>query len=66
IRGVWSQQSQVLLDIRVVNTDSQSYLNQSPSNVLAIAEEEKKAKYLSACEARKALFTLICVSVDGM
>uniref|UniRef100_A0A1X7UTM5 Uncharacterized protein n=1 Tax=Amphimedon queenslandica TaxID=400682 RepID=A0A1X7UTM5_AMPQE len=57
--------SEALLDIRVVNTDAQSYVNQSPSNVLAKAEE-KKVKYLSACEARRALFPPICVSVDGM
>ena len=66
IRGVWSHQSEALLDIRVVDTDGQAYLSRSPSDVLAKAEEEKKAKYLSACEARRALFTPICVSVDGM
>ena len=49
-----------------MNTDAQSYLSRSPSDVLAKVEEEKKAKYLSACEARRALFTPICVSVDGM
>ena len=48
IRGVWSHQSEALLDIRVVNTDAQSYLSRSQSDVLAKAEEEKKAKYLSA------------------
>ena len=66
IGGVRSDQSDALLDICVVNTDAQSYLSRSPSDVLAKAEEEKKAKYLSACEARRALFTPICVSVDGM
>ena len=66
IRGVWSHRSEALLDICVVNTDAQSYLSRSQSDVLAKAEEEKKAKYLSACEARRALFTPICVSVDSM
>ena len=47
-----------------MNTDAQSYLSRSPSDVLAKAE--KKAKYFSVCEARKTLFTPICVSVDGM
>ena len=62
IGGVRSDQSDALLDICVVNTDAQSYLSRSPSDVLAKAEEEKKAKYLSACEAGRALFTPICVS----
>ena len=43
-----------------MNTDAQSYLSRSPSDVLAKAE--KKAKYLSVCEAGKTLFTPICVS----
>uniref|UniRef100_A0A1X7T0Q2 Uncharacterized protein n=1 Tax=Amphimedon queenslandica TaxID=400682 RepID=A0A1X7T0Q2_AMPQE len=65
IRGVWSPQSEALLDICVVNTDTQLYLNRSLSDVLAKAEEEKKVKYLTACEAKQALFTPICVSVAG-
>ena len=35
-------------------------------DVLSAAEEEKKRKYQSACNDRRALFTPLCVSVDGM
>jgi len=41
IRGVWSPQSKVLFDIRVCNTDTQSYLNHTPASILLRAECEK-------------------------
>ena len=42
VRGVWSPQTEALFDIRVTDTDAQSYIHQSPSDVLASAEREKK------------------------
>ena len=66
VRGVWTPQSEVLFDIRIVDTDAQSYCSRPPMDVLSAAEEEKKRKYQSACNDRRALFTPICVSVDGM
>ena len=66
VRGVWTPQAEALFDVRVINTDAQSYLNKSPLDVITLAEEEKKAKYRLACEARRALFTPLCVSVDGL
>ena len=38
-------------------------MHQTP---LANAEKEKREKYCSACLDRWALFTPVCVSVDGM
>ena len=64
--GVWEPQTKVLFDIRVVDTDAWSYLARSPCDVLCSAEGEKKCKYLQACQNRRATFTLLCVSVDGM
>ena len=66
VRGVWLPQSEALLDIRVIDTDAQSYSNRSPRDVIKIAENEKKKKYSRACDDRRAQFTPICVSVDGV
>ena len=65
VRGVWMPQSEVLFDVRIINTDARSYCNRSPSEVLLTAEVEKK-KYNLACTERRAQFTPLCVSVDGM
>ena len=65
VRGVWQPQCDALFDIRVVDTDAPSYSRQSPCSVLCSAESEKK-KYLQACHDRRADFTPLCVSIDGM
>ena len=64
--GVWEPQTEALFDIRVIDTDAQSYLARSPCDVLCSAEGEKKRKYLQAFQNRHTTFTPLCVSVDGM
>ncbi len=59
----WLPQSEVLLDIRVIDTDDQSYSHRSPRDVIKMAENKKK-KYSRACDDRRAQF--IRVSVDGV
>ena len=66
VRGVWSPQSEALFDIRVIDTDAQSYLSQAPDLVLFRAEAEKKQKYSAAATARRAHFTPLCFTVDGL
>ena len=66
VRGVWMPQVEALFDIRVIDTNAKSYSSLTPGAVLARAEKEKKEKYSSACEQRRAVFTPLCVSVDGM
>ena len=66
VHGVWMPQSEALFDIRIIDTDARSYCNRSPSEVLLTAEVEKKKKYHLACTERRAQFTPLCVSVDGM
>ena len=66
IRGVWIPQAEALFDIRVTDTDTQFYLSSSPMDVLSVAEKQKKSKYLEACNERRALFTPVCISVDGV
>ena len=62
VRGVWIPQSEALFDIRVVDTDAQSYRSRTPLAVLCSAECDKKRKYLQACLDRRATFTPLCVS----
>ena len=63
VRGVWFPQSEALFDIRIIDTDAQSYLSQPPISVLLTAENEKKRKYSAASVARRAQ---LCFSVDGV
>ena len=66
VRRVWEPQTKVLFDIRVVDNDARSYCTHNPRDILVTAEGEKKCKYLRACQDRRATFTSLCVSVDGM
>ena len=66
VRGVWQPQCDALFDIRVVDTDAPSYRSRAPQDILRTAELDKKRKYLQACQDRRASFTPICVSVDGL
>jgi len=66
VRGVWLPQTEALFDIWVIDTDAQSYLSQPPSSVLFAAKTEKKRKYLDASVARRAHFTPLYFSVDGL
>ena len=65
VRGVWQPQTVALFDVRVVDTDAQSYLSRSVGTILSSAEQEKKIKYSEAVEARHASFTPFVMSVDG-
>ena len=66
IRGAWIPQEEALFDIQVMDTDAESYCTLAPGEVLRQTEVEKKRKYRSACEERRASFTPLCMSVDGL
>eukprot|EP00731_Ephydatia_muelleri_P008936 Em0004g1274a len=66
IRGLWQPQAVALLDVRVVDIDAPSHIHRNAVAVISSAEEEKKRKYNSAAEARRASFTPFVVSTDGM
>jgi len=66
VRGVWQPQTGALFDIRIVDTDAQSYSACTPLVVLCSAGAEKKRKYSQACHDHCATFTPLCVSVDGV
>ena len=59
-------QSEVLFDIRVVDTDVQYYQNRTSLAVLSSAECDKKKKYSQACQDWRATFTPLYVPVDGV
>ena len=49
----------------MTDADAPSYLSRSVGGVLAMAEEEKKRKYVSAVEACRVSFSPFVVTVDG-
>ena len=53
----------MLLDIRVTDTDTSSYVDQAPLAILRRAEAEKNDKYLKACEERRAHHTVLQLTV---
>ena len=58
VRGLWQPQTSALFDVRVVDTDAQSYSGRPVQQVIRSAEEEKKLKYVEAVEER--VFCTIC------
>ena len=65
VRGLWQSQTNALFDVRVVDTDAESYCRRPVAQVIKSAEEEKKTKYSAAVEERRGSFTPFVVSVDG-
>jgi len=65
-RGVWERQTEALFDIRVVDTDAPSYGSRPVESILSSAETIKKHKYLEAALERRATFTPVVISVDGI
>ncbi len=57
VRGLWQPQTSALFDVRVVDTDAQSYSGRPVQQVIQSAEE-KKSKYVEAVEER--VFCTIC------
>ena len=65
VHGVWLPQAEALFDIRVVDTDAQSYLHRTPGRVLLNVEVEKN-KYADACDTRCTHFAPLCFSIIGL
>ena len=65
-RGVWEPQRVALFDVRVLDSDAPSYGSRAVLSVLSAAEEEKKRKYLNACEERHATFTPLVCTADAV
>ena len=66
IRGFWTAGTDCILDVRVTDTDSNSYCKRTPFKVLESQEKEKKRKYLGPCLENRRHFTPFVLSVDGL
>ena len=65
VRGLYESQVEASLDIRVTDTDAESFKLKSVLQVLKLHETEKKRKYKKAFEERRWHFTPFVCSVDG-
>ena len=66
IRDLWQQGTDSVHDIRVMNTDSLSYVRRSPEKCLQEAERGKKKIYLEACLQQRRHFSPFVALVDGL
>ena len=66
IRSVWQPKTVALFDVHVTDTDTLLHSQRVVTAVLFSAEEEKKKKYSEAAALRRASFTSLVVSVDGV
>ena len=66
IRGFWTKGTDCIVDVRMTDTDSTSYLKKDPANVLAQQENEKKRKYSKKCTEQHKNFTPFIISIDGL
>ena len=66
VRGFWTRGTDVIVDVRVTDTDVTSYRSLPPSKVLEKQEREKKKKYLEPCLQARRHFTPFVVSADGL
>jgi hypothetical protein len=65
IRGFRARGTDLIVDVRVTDTDAKSYRSRDPHKVLATQEREKKKKYLQSCLEQRKHFTPFVVSTDG-
>ena len=66
IRGFWTKATDLIVDVRITDTDSKSHQGKDPAKVLEQQEREKKRKYLGPCLDRRKHFTPFVVSADGL
>ena len=66
VRGVWQPQATTFFDVRVVDSDANSYLHHDVGAVLSLIEHTKKQKYPQAVEMINASFTPFVVTADGV
>ena len=66
IRDLWSNRTDSVHYMRVVNTDAKSYWERSPEKCLEEAERGQKKMYLEACLQQRRHFSPFLASVDGL
>ena len=60
VRGVWQPQTEALFDVRVIDTDTQSYVQRAVSSVLATAESGKKTKICTGITGTPCIVFALC------
>jgi hypothetical protein len=63
---VWSKQTSCIIDVRVYDSNINSYLSSTPADILRKQEPEKKKKCPQPCLDSRKDFTPYVLSVDGM
>ena len=66
LRGVYKTGQDVIVDVRITNTDSVSYRGRNPEKVIESQEKQKKKKYLDGCLQQRRSFVPFVCSVDGL
>ena len=66
VRNFWDKQHDLIVDVRVTDTDAPSYRKRDPMKILELQEKEKKKKYLEPCLNQRRSFTPFVVSSDGL
>jgi hypothetical protein len=66
LRGMWKNQHETIIDIRVTDTDANAHKHQHPYAVLKKQETEKRKKYLQPCLDQRRSFVPFVVSTDGL
>ena len=66
VRNFWDKQHDLIVDVRVTDTDAPSYRKRDPMKILESQEKEKKKKYLEPCLNQRRSFTPFVVSSDGL
>ena len=63
---LWTQGTDSIHDMRVVNTDAVSYQSKTPEKCMETAEREKNSNYLNSCLNKLIHFTPFVALVDGL
>lgn len=65
IRGMWNHMTECIVDVRIMNLDSHSYLKRDSVKVLASQVKEKHTKYLAACRNQRKDFSAFVYQLMG-
>jgi hypothetical protein len=63
-KGLWKNQHETIVDIRVTDTDANTHKHQNPQDLLR--KQEKEKKYPRACLDQRRSFVPFVVSTDGL
>jgi hypothetical protein len=66
IRGLWTRDTDCIIDICITDVDAKSNRSKALEKVLAAHKQEKKTKYLEACLRQCRHFSPFLVSTDGL